>query len=127
MVNGRASAEFLERTLPLTFRASRRNNLVLSKWKLRAMQNIAIQRASEMPESARAAVEQLLGRPIADNEEISVIAIPPQHVPPSESRVAIAQKLEALLDRRAAEVKGIPDADIDAAIDEAVDHVRHSR
>ena len=91
------------------------------------MQNIAIQRASEMPESARAAVEQLLGRPIADNEEISVIAIPPQHVPPSESRVAIAQKLEALLDRRAAEVKGIPDADIDAAIDEAVDHVRHSR
>ncbi|MGA2773063.1 MAG: hypothetical protein ABSG26_19825 [Bryobacteraceae bacterium] len=47
--------------------------------------------------------------------------------PPSENRTAVARKLEAFLNRRAEKVKDLPEEEIDAAVDEAVDHVRHSR
>jgi Skp family chaperone for outer membrane proteins len=47
-------------------------------------------------------------------------------VPPSENRAAVARKLEALLNRRAEKVKDTAEEEIDAVVDEAVDHVRHS-
>ena len=72
-------------------------------------------------------MEQLLGRPIAPDEEISVAALPAQHIPPSEGRAGVARRLEAFLDRRAEKVSDVPDDEIDAAIDEAVKHARHCR
>jgi len=91
------------------------------------MQNVSIQKASELPPMVRSAVEQLLGRPIAPDEEISVAAVPPQRVPPAESRAAVARNLEALLDRRADKISGLPEEEIDASIDEAIHAVRHQR
>ena len=91
------------------------------------MQNISIQKASELPQAVKSAVEQLLGRPIAPDEEISVAAVPPQRVPPSASRAAAARDLEAFLNRRAAKVDGLPEEEIDAAIDEALHTVRRKR
>jgi predicted component of type VI protein secretion system len=92
-----------------------------------AVQNVSIQRASDLPPAMRSAVEQLLGRPVAPDEEISVIAMPPQPVPPLESRAAVARDLEALLNRRADKVERVPEEEIDAAIDEALHAVRHDR
>jgi len=91
------------------------------------MQNVSIQKASELPQAVKVAVEELLGRPIAPDEEISVAAVPPQSVPPSESRAAVARNLEAFLNRRTEKVNGLPEEEIDAAIDEAVHAVRHDR
>jgi hypothetical protein len=91
------------------------------------MQNISIQKASELPQPVKSAVERLLGRPIGPDEEVSIAAIPPQQVPPSESRAVLSQELEAFLNRRAEKIAEASDAELDAAIDEAVDHVRHSR
>jgi len=91
------------------------------------MQNISIQRAGDLPQTVRSAVEQLLGRRIAPDEEISVAALPPQQISPSEGRSGVARRLEAFLDRRARKVGDVPDAEIDAAIDEAVKQARHSR
>jgi hypothetical protein len=91
------------------------------------MQNVSIQKASELPPRVKSAVEQLLGRPIDADEEISVVAVPPQQVPPWENRAAVAQDLEAFLNRRAEKTRDVSDQEIDAAVDEAVDHVRHSR
>ena len=91
------------------------------------MQNVSIQKASELPQGVKSAVEQLLGRPIGADEEVSIVAVPPQQVPPSEDRAVVAQKLEAFLARRAEKVRDVSDEEIDAAVDEAVDHVRHSR
>jgi hypothetical protein len=89
--------------------------------------NISIHKASDLPEGLKSALEQLLDRPIGADEEVSIAAVPPQQVPPSENRSALAGRLEALLNRRAAKVRDINDQKIDAAIDEAVDHVRHRR
>jgi hypothetical protein len=91
------------------------------------MQNVSIQKASDLPQAVKSAVEQLLGRPIAADEEISVAAVPPRRFPPSESRAAVARNLEAFLDRRADEVNALPGEEIDAAIDEALHAVRHNR
>jgi predicted metal-dependent hydrolase len=91
------------------------------------MQNVSIQKASELPPRVKSAVEQLLGRPIGADEEISVVAVPPQQVPPSENRAEVAQSLEAFLNRRAEKTRDISQQEIDAAVDEAVDRVRHSR
>ncbi len=91
------------------------------------MQNISIQKASELPEEVKSAVERLLHRPIDPEEEVSVIALPPQEVAPSGNRAAVARRLEAFLNQRAEKVKDIAEAEIDTAVDEAVNHVRHSR
>ena len=91
------------------------------------MQNVSIQKASDLPHAMRAAVEQLLGRPIAPDEEISVVAVPPQRAPSSENRAAVARNLEAFLNRRAEKVSGIPEEEIDGAVDEALHFVRHNR
>src|SRR5260370_40440393 len=80
------------------------------------MQNISIQKASELPQGVKSAVEQLLGRSIGADEEVSVAAVPPQQFPPSENRATIAQKLEAFLNRRAEKTKDVSDEDIDGAI-----------
>ena len=91
------------------------------------MQTISIQRASDLSAAVKAAVEQLLGRTIAADEEISIVASPPQQAPPSESREAVARRLETFLDRRAEKVKDISSEDAEVAIGEAIDHVRHNR
>jgi len=90
------------------------------------MQNVSIQKASELPDAMKSAIERLLGRPILADEEISIAVIPPRQISPSDSRAAVAQKLEALLDRRAAKVGDVSDQELDSALDEALDHVRHS-
>ena len=91
------------------------------------MQNVSINKAGDLPPNVKSAVEQLLGRPIEANEEISVVAVPPQDVPPSKNRAEATRKLVALLDQRAKKVADIPDEELDRVIDDAVDHVRHSR
>ncbi len=91
------------------------------------MQNVSIQKASELPKAVRSAIEQLLGRPIDADEEVSVAAFPPQQIPPAEDRAAVAKSLEAFLNRRAEKVRDVSDEEIDARLDEAADHVRHSR
>jgi hypothetical protein len=97
------------------------------KQEIHAVQNVSIQKASELSPSVKSAVEQLLGRPIEADEEVSVAAVPPQQIPPSENRAVVAEKLEAFLNRRATKVRDISDEELDTAVDEAVDHVRHSR
>jgi len=91
------------------------------------MQNVSIHKASELPQGAKSAVEQLLGRSIGADEEVSVAAVPPKQFPLSEDRAAIARKLEEFLNRRAEKTEYVSDQDIDGAIDEAVGHVRRSR
>ena len=91
------------------------------------MPNISIHKAGDLPQSVKHAVEQLLGRPIGADEEVSVAAVPPQQVPPLANRAAVAQKLELFLARRARKVREISDEEIDAAVDEAADQVRRGR
>ena len=64
---------------------------------------------------------------LTQDEEISMVAVPPRQVSPSGNRAAFARKLEALLNRRAEKVRGVSEEELDSAIDEALEHARHSR
>lgn len=91
------------------------------------LHNISVQIAGEMPQPLKSAVEQILGRSIGVDEEISIIAVPPQNVAPSEGNLAAVDRLEALLNRRAEKVRDIPEEEINSAVDEAVNQGRRRR
>jgi hypothetical protein len=55
------------------------------------MNNVATQKAGKLSPRVKSAVEELLGRTVAADEEISVIAVPPQQAPPSRDRAMIAR------------------------------------
>jgi hypothetical protein len=91
------------------------------------MRNVASQKAADLPQGVKSAVEQLLGRLIDADEEVSVVAVPPQPIPPVGNRAAIAQRLEEFLNRRARKTADVPEEELDGPINDAVDHVRHRR
>jgi hypothetical protein len=49
------------------------------------MQTVSTQKAADLPPGVKA-VEQLLGRLIGADKELSVVAVPPRQIPPSENR-----------------------------------------
>lgn len=71
------------------------------------MRGISIQKTGDLPPAAQAAVEQLPGRTLAADEQISIIASPPGPSVP-ESPDEVARKLSSFLDRRAEEVRDVP-------------------
>lgn len=91
------------------------------------MRNVSNQKANDLPQSVKSAVEQLLGRPIEADEEVSVVAVPPQQIPPTGNRAAVAQILEKFLNQRARKTGDLPGEELHGAVDAAVHHVRHSR
>jgi hypothetical protein len=87
------------------------------------MQNGALRRVGELSADARHAMEGLLGRPLREDEAVAVNVYKP--APSGAARDEASRRLRERIDKTARNVQGVPEADIDAAIDEAVDHVRH--
>lgn len=88
------------------------------------MENIAIQRADELSSDARRAVEQVLGRALDHDEEVSIMAFSPHAAPTGEARQASGRQLEDRINKTAERVREVSPEEQDAAIDEAVNHVR---
>jgi len=91
------------------------------------MQTISVRRADELGNAARTAVESLLGRKVADEEHVTVMAYPAQPAEDEAERQAAVRDLVEDLDSMAACASHIPDEEMDALIDEAIRHVRHRR
>ena len=87
------------------------------------MQNGALRKVTELSADARHAMESILGRSLHEDEAISVNVYQP--APTGVAREDASRRLLERIDKTARRVQGVPDAEIDAAIDEAVDHVRH--
>ena len=88
------------------------------------MGNIAILKVNDLPSDARRAVEQVLGRVLEPDEEISIMAFSPHPAPTEEARQQIARQLEDRITRTASRVRDVPDDEQEAAIREALNHVR---
>jgi hypothetical protein len=88
------------------------------------MGNIAIHRANELPADARLAVERVLGRVLEPDEEVSIMAFSPHDAPTGVARQKLAREMEDRISRTAESVRQVPDDEQDAAIDEAVSHIR---
>jgi hypothetical protein len=91
------------------------------------MQTISVRRAKELGNAARSAVESLLGRKVADEEHVTVMAYPLQPAEGEPDRKAAVRDLIEDLDSMAASASHIPEEEVDALIDEAIRHTRHRR
>lgn len=90
------------------------------------MHNSSFQKAAELPPRVREALEALLGRTLQPDESVSVRAYRRKAAPEGKLRKPAYQRLFDRADRTAERVRNIPDAEIDQAIDEAADFVRHN-
>jgi len=91
------------------------------------MQTISTRRASQLGDAARSVLESLLGRTVNDEEHITVMAHPPQPPLTEDDRRKAAQALAQNLDSLASRARHIPEQDMEALIDEAMEHVRPRR
>jgi hypothetical protein len=87
------------------------------------MQNSALRRVRELPPDTRHAMESILGRSLLEDEAVSISVYKP--APVGETRDHASKRLLARIDKTAKQVEGVREAEIDAAIDEATDYVRH--
>jgi hypothetical protein len=88
------------------------------------MESIAVQKVKDLDEPARRWVQRLLGRELQDEEEVTIRVFPGHPVPPEVVRQKAAARLDRILDKAAENLKNVPDAEFEAAINEAMDHVR---
>ncbi|MGH7199849.1 MAG: hypothetical protein ACREJB_04545 [Planctomycetaceae bacterium] len=80
----------------------------------------------DLPADEKHALEHLLGEPLRDDQQVCVMVLPPDVVPDEKKRREAAQRLHRFLDdaeRRAQEL-GITSEEADAAVEEAMRHVR---
>ena len=90
------------------------------------MRSIAIQRAGELPPQEREALEQLLGRPLEQNEEVSIRSYPRDLLPEGVASQRTADELAELLAQRFEQTKDLSESELDRAVDEAIQFVRRS-
>ena len=91
------------------------------------MQTISVRRANELGNAARSAVENLLGRKVADEEQVTVMAFPAPPAGGEAERKRAAQDLIEDLDSLADSASQVPDEEMEALIDEAIQHARRRR
>jgi hypothetical protein len=91
------------------------------------MENIAINKAGDLSRSTRAAIEDILGRALDDDEQISVMAFLPHTAPTGANRSASAARLKDAMDNLAANALPVGQDDLEEALNEAMDHVRPGR
>jgi hypothetical protein len=89
------------------------------------MSNSALRKARDLPFNVRIALESLLGRPLQEEETVSINTYPTHEAPIGVERDASWKQLMDRIDRTAARVKDISEAELDALIDEATEHARH--
>jgi hypothetical protein len=91
------------------------------------MQNATLNWARELAAPVKAAIESLLGRPLQDDEQVSVRVYRRHEAPRGEARQKAARRLEEHLERMASKVKDVSQDEMEAALDDAMDHVRPKR
>jgi hypothetical protein len=93
------------------------------------MERAVVCQAQDLPPDQRHAIEALLGGPLPDKEFVSVktgVGVIRDAAAADERERAFASLFE-LMDRVSQRVEHVPDEEIDDAIQEACDHVRHHR
>lgn len=88
------------------------------------VRSIAIQRVGELRAREREALELLLGRPLQQNEEVSIRSYPHDLLPEDAARRRAAGDLASLLAQRSERTRDLSESELDRAADEAIRLVR---
>jgi hypothetical protein len=85
-----------------------------------------VHNVKDLSADQRLAIESLLGRALRDEESLTIRpAQVLKDAPSGAERIRLFRKYLDHLDALAARVRDVPEAEIDAAIDDAMQHVRH--
>jgi len=85
-----------------------------------------VHHVKDLSAQQRLAIESILGRALRDEESLTIRpARILQDAPVGEERTRSFLRYQNHLDLLAERVKDVPEEEIDAAIDEAIHHVRH--
>jgi hypothetical protein len=87
------------------------------------MKDAALRKVAELPPDTRHAMENIIGRSLREDEAISIHVYKP--APTGDAREEASHRLLERIDKTAQKVQGVPEEEIDAAINEATDYVRH--
>lgn len=87
----------------------------------------AINQARDLAPPIKAALETLLGQRLQDDEQVSVRVFRRHPAPQGEAWRKAAHRMEKQLDRMAGKVKDVSSDEMEAAVDEAIAHVRPRR
>ncbi len=88
------------------------------------MSSVLIHKVSELRPQTRAALEAELGRALLDDEKVSIMAFMPHEAPAREARQAAGRCLQEHLTRIDEKTKGVSEAEMEDALDEALRSVR---
>jgi hypothetical protein len=89
--------------------------------------DIRIRNVSDLRADVRAALEVLLERKLAEDEQVSVVALSPHPAPSGDARQAAARRLSETLKVMDESARAAPREELEALIDEAVDRLRGRR
>jgi hypothetical protein len=81
---------------------------------------------SNIPERDRRSLENLLGHPLAGDQQVCVMVFSPAKVADDATRRAAIERIRRTLDQvdRHRLAQGVSESEFDAAVDEAMDQVR---
>jgi hypothetical protein len=87
---------------------------------------IAVESVKNLQASGKRLLEEILGQKLQENQQVFIMVLSPGTEPDEAARQRARAGLEATFQRTEAYARerGIADEDIDAAIDEATEHVR---
>jgi hypothetical protein len=91
------------------------------------MAEIAIHNVRDLGQDARRALEALLGRRLAEEEQVSVTALAARPAPSGDERRIAAERLLESLKAMSESARAIPHDELESLIDEAMDDVRRRR
>ena len=88
------------------------------------MEPIAVRHARDLDNPAREWLQRLFGRPLRDDEDVTIVLSAPHAAPPASERRTAFQRMEKVLDRAAENMRDLPDDEFEEAADAAMKHVR---
>ena len=80
----------------------------------------------EIPDPERRSLENLLGQPLEADQQVCVMVFSVDKMADGATRRAAVENIRRTFDKidRYRETHGITDQEVDAAVDEAMDHIR---
>jgi hypothetical protein len=90
------------------------------------MSNIVSRNVDDLPVASRQGIEELLGTELQPHERVYIVVDVPPSGPVASVRIPAAQRIRELLAtaQANAEALNVSDAQADAAIEEAMSHIR---
>jgi hypothetical protein len=92
--------------------------------KERVVSSVLINKAGDLKPQTRVALEAELGRRLEDHEEVSIMVFVPHEAPTGKAHREARRRLEEHLHRIDLKTESVPEAEMEAALDEALRSVR---